>query len=456
MQGVNRSFMKSTTNFLKGNISKQILIFFFPILLGAFFQQLYNTADALIVGRFVNKESLAAVGATGYIINMLIGFFMGLSAGAGVIISQLYGAGKLKELSDSIHTALALSIVSGLLVMFLGLFLSPIMLRAMNTPEDIITESVTYLRVYFLGSIPVLIYNMASGLLRAVGDSKSPLYTLIVCTVCNIILDIVFVAEFHMGIFGAAFATILAQTISAIIVIIILKRAELSYKLDIKKINFQKKPLINILKVGLPTGFQGVLYSFSNIIVQSAVNSFGSDTVAAWTAFTRIDNFYWMMIASFGIAVTTFVGQNYGARNLTRIKKSVIITLKFTVFSSIFLSLLFYVFSKPLLGLFTADRTVLDLGVFMFRNYCQYYIFFIPIEVLSGAIRGSGESLIPTIITALGVCVLRVVWIIFIIPLNKTIFMVLTTYPLTWGVTALVFIFYYRIWIKKTERSFSC
>lgn len=448
--------MNTKTNFLEGNIAKQILVFFFPILLGAFFQQLYNTADALIVGRFVNKESLAAIGATGYIINILIGFFMGLSAGAGVVISQQYGAGKFKELSDSIHTSLALSLASGAVVMVVGILLSSLMLKAMNTPEDILTESVTYLRVYFIGSIPVLIYNMASSLLRSVGDSKSPLYTLIVCTVCNVVLDIIFVAELNMGIFGAAAATIISQTVSAIIVVIILKRSELAYKLDIKKVTFQKKPLMDILRIGLPAGFQSVLYSFSNLIVQSAVNSFGSDTVAAWTAFTRIDNFYWMVIASFGLAITTFVGQNYGAKKFERIKKSVWVTLKFTVISAVFLSSVCYIFSRPLLSLFTMDKTVLDLGVFMFRHYCQYYILFVPIEVLAGAIRGSGESFIPTVITATGVCVLRILWIIFIVPLNNTIVMILTTYPLTWGVTALIFIFYYRIWLRKTERSFSC
>ena len=227
---------ESSNTILTGSIYKSILMFFFPILLGSFLQQLYSTTDALIVGRYVNKEALAAIGATSYIINILIGFFVGLSAGAAVIISQFYGANKGKDLSDSVHTSVALSLVSGVIIMLIGIIFSPMILEIMNTPADIIEPSTIYLRVYFLGSIPVLIYNMGSGILRAVGDSKSPLYVLIICTVVNVVLDILFVAVFSMGIFGAALATLLAQLVSAIVVIIMLMRAELSYKLDIKKI----------------------------------------------------------------------------------------------------------------------------------------------------------------------------------------------------------------------------
>ncbi|ESL03047.1 MATE efflux family protein [Catonella morbi ATCC 51271] len=448
---------KATQNqnsILTGSISKSILMFFFPILLGSFLQQLYSTTDALIVGRYVNKEALAAIGATTYIINILIGFFVGLSAGAAVIISQFYGANRGKDLSDSVHTAIALSLVSGVIIMIVGIVFSPMILKIMNTPADIIEPSTTYLRVYFLGSIPVLIYNMGSSILRAVGDSKSPLYVLIVCTIANVVLDILFVAVFKMGIFGAALATLLAQVISAAVVITMLMRAEFSYKLDLKKISFHQKELTAMLKIGLPTGFQAVMYYLSNMIVQSSVNSFGTDTVAAWTVFTTNDNFYWMVIGAFGVSVTTFVGQNFGAGNFDRIKKSVRITYLFTSLSAILLSLILYIGCEQLLNLFTSETAVIDVGVYMFRHYCQYYIFFVGIEVLSGAIRATGDSFIPTVITAVGICGLRILWIFFIVPANPHIGTVLTVYPVTWFLTSFVFTVYYLHggWLRKRRK----
>jgi len=445
---------ESSNTILTGSIYKSILMFFFPILLGSFLQQLYSTTDALIVGRYVNKEALAAIGATSYIINILIGFFVGLSAGAAVIISQFYGAAKGKSLSDSVHTSMALSLVSGVVIMIGGIIFSPMILQLMNTPADIIEPSTTYLRVYFLGSIPVLIYNMGSSILRAVGDSKSPLYVLIICTIVNVVLDVLFVTIFNLGIFGAALATLLAQLVSSIVVIAMLMRAEFDYKLDIKKIGFQKNVLITMLKIGLPTGFQAVLYYFSNMIVQSSVNSFGTDTVAAWTAFTRIDNFYWMVIGAFGVAVTTFVGQNFGAGNFDRIRKSVRITYVFTAASAILLSTIFYIWCEPLLALFTNESVVINEGMYMFRHYCQYYIFFVGIEVLSGAIRATGDSFVPTVITATGICGLRVLWIFIAVPANPVIGTVLFVYPLTWLLTSFVFTVYYLQggWLRKRRK----
>ena len=446
--------IQNQNSILTGSISKSILMFFFPILLGSFLQQLYSTTDALIVGRYVNKEALAAIGATTYIINILIGFFVGLSAGAAVIISQFYGANKGKNLSDSVHTAIALSLVSGVIIMIVGIVFSPMILKIMNTPADIIEPSTTYLRVYFLGSIPVLIYNMGSSILRAVGDSKSPLYVLIVCTIANVVFDILFVAVFKMGIFGAALATLLAQVISAAVVITMLMRAEFSYKLDLKKISFHQKELAVMLKIGLPTGFQAVMYYLSNMIVQSSVNSFGTDTVAAWTVFTTNDNLYWMVIGAFGVSVTTFVGQNFGAGNFDRIKKSVRITYLFTSLSAILLSLILYIGCEQLMNLFTSETTVIDVGVYMFRHYCQYYIFFVGIEVLSGAIRATGDSFIPTVITALGICGLRILWIFFVVPANPHIGTVLTVYPVTWFLTSLVFTIYYLQggWLRRRRK----
>lgn len=438
----------------EGVIWKQILIFFFPILFGTFFQQLYNTADAVIVGRFVGKEALAAVGATGTLINLLVGFFVGLSSGATVIISQYYGAKKDEDLSHAVHTALALALVSGAILMVLGLATAPAILRMMGTPEEILDQALLYTRMYFIGIIGVLIYNIGSGILRAVGDSRHPLYFLIFCCITNIVLDYLFVAVFHIGVFGVAFATLLAQLLSAILVMITLMRTELGYKVILKKIHFTMHILKNIIRIGLPAGFQAVLYSLSNLLIQARINSFGTDTVAAWTAFGKIDAMFWMIIGAFGISITTFVGQNFGAAKFDRCKKSVRVCLGMSLFASILLSVFVYASCGFLLEIFTNDASVIAIGVPMIRFLCPYYFTFICIEILSGAVRGAGDSLIPTIITALGVCGLRVVWVLAIVPLHPTVNMVSASYPISWAVTSIAFIVYYLQggWLKRRKR----
>lgn len=440
---------------LDGPIYKQILLFFFPILLGSFLQQLYSTVDAIIVGKFVHKEGLAAIGATTYIINTLIGFFIGLSAGGSVIISQYYGAGKNKELKKAVHTTIALGILCGILVTILGIALSPLALKLMNTPAETYEYALLYIRIYFFGSILVVLYNIGSAILMAVGDSKSPLYVLISCTVTNIVLDILFVAVWELGIFGAALATLLSQLLSTVLVLLLLMRTELAYKLHLRKIRFHKQMLINVLKIGIPTGLQSTLYTLSNSIVQSSINSLGTDSVAAWTALTRIDNLYWMVLGALGISITTFVGQNFGAGKFERMKKGVRITLLLAATASVSLSFLFYVWCEPLLLLFTSDSSVIQIGVDMFRHYCQYYILFVCIEVLSGAIRGTGDSFLPTVITAIGICFLRIAWVFLAVPRNPVVSHIVFCYPLTWSITSFVFILYYLHggWLKRRKQA---
>lgn len=438
---------------LTGVIYKQILIFFFPILVGSFFQQLYSTADAVIVGRFIGKEALASVVSTSYIINIILGFFIGLSAGSSVIISQFFGSMNQKKLSQGVHTSIALSLACGFIVMIIGVFTSPLILQLMKAPADLMPFALTYLRVYFMGAIPIVVYNMGASILRAVGDSKTPLYVLILCTFCNICLDIFFIAFLKMGVFGAGLATALSQLISAIIMLVILMRSELGYRLDIRKIRFHRKVLLNMLKLGLPAGFQTTLYNFSNLIVQAALNSFGTIVLASWGAFTNIDNFYWMMIGAFGVSITTFSGQNFGAKKFDRIKQGVRVSLFLSAISSIIISFLYYYFSDELLSLFTNDRVVIENGTYFMRHYCQFYIFFIGIEILSGAIRGVGDSVIPTIITAIGICVVRISWIWFVLPLKRDIDTLLFTYPMTWLLTSIVFAIYYLSggWLKRQK-----
>lgn len=443
--------MEKQNEIITGTIWKQLLIFFFPILLGSLFQQIYNTADTIIVGRFVGTKALAAVGSTGTFQNLIIGFFMGLSSGGTVVISQFYGAGMKQNVGKAVHTSIALSLVGGVMIMILGYVTTPAVLKLMNTPADVLDQAIAYTRVCFLGIIPVLIYNIGSGILRAVGDSRHPLYFLILCSGINIILDLLFVGLFQWGVIGAAFATILSQLISAVLILRLLSRTTDSYQFQVREIRFHGQILKNIIKIGLPSGLQAVLYSISNIIVQRSVNGFGTDTVAAWTVFARVDSVFWMISGAFGIAITTFVGQNFGAGKIDRVKQSVRDCLMLQGTTTIALSMILYVICGPIIHLFTDDAVVRDIAIYCMRHYCPFYIAFIFVEILSGAMRGVGEAILPTAITAMGVGVLRILWIVFYLPRHYSLFTLMMTYPVTWFITGTIFIFYYLRgnWLKK-------
>lgn len=435
-----------------GVIWKQLLIFFFPILLGTFFQQLYNTVDAIVVGKYVGKEALGAVGgATGSIINLLIGFFVGVASGASVIIAQFYGAKNEENTSKAVHTAIALGLCGGIFFTIIGFTISPMALRLMGTPEDILSHATTYIQVYFLGTIFNLLYNIGSGILRAVGDSKRPLYFLIICSFVNIVLDLIFVANFHLGVLGAALATLISQIISGLLVLNALMKTTDIYRLTLKKIGFHFSILKNIIQIGLPAGLQSVMYTSSNIIIQTCINTFGTNTVAAWTAYSKIDGIFWMIMSAFGISITTFAGQNYGANKFDRIKKSVRVCLGMAMVTAFGISAFLGIFGKYVYLLFTNDPAVIEIGMKILGVFVPFYFTYVCIEVLSGAIRGTGNSLIPMILTCLGVCVLRIVWIYTVVPLHHTLEMVAASYPITWAVTSILFIIYYMrgTWLKK-------
>lgn len=433
----------------EGVIWKQLLIFFFPILFGTFFQQLYNTIDAVIVGKYVGKEALAAVGGTtGTLINLLVGFFVGLSSGASVIISQYYGAKNEEKVKEAVHTAVAFSITGGIILMILGMIGAPIALEAMGTPEDIMNYAVVYIRIYFAGIIGNLIYNMGAGILRAIGDSKRPLYFLMTSCVVNIILDILFVVIFRMNVAGAALATILSQLISAVLVIVVLMRSKDVYQLILPKIRLHLEMVKRIIQIGFPAGLQSAMYSISNIIIQSSVNALGTDTIAAWTAYSKIDAIFWMIIGAFGISITTFVGQNHGAGKRERVEKGIKVCMKMTLVTSIIISVILYVFGGYIYQLFTDDAAVMEKGVEILHFMVPFFITYICIEILSGALRGVSDCWIPMLITCLGVCVVRVLWILFAVPHNMTMKMVLVSYPLTWILTSVSFVIYYRFFSK--------
>lgn len=440
-----------TNQITHGVIWKQLLYFFLPILIGSAFQQLYNTADTIIVGQFVGTQALAAVGATGTLINLLVGFFVGMSSGATVIISQFYGADNHKNVSLAVHTSVALTIFFGIILMVFGIVAAPMLLNMISVPEDIIAASTLYIRIYFIGMIPSLFYNVGAGILRAVGDSKRPLYFLIAATLSNIVLDLLFVVLLKWGITGVGLATVLCQFISAGLVLLVLLKSCDSYKLEMHKIRMNKTMLTSIIRIGLPAGLQSVLYSISNLVIQSSINLLGTDTIAAWSAYGKIDGLFWMMIGAFGVSITTFVGQNFGAGEFKRIKQSVRICLVMAFVSSIALSTLLMIAGEPIYRLFTSDETVISIGLDMLYMMTPYYFTFVCVEILSGAIRGVGDAIKPMLLTCVGVCVLRIAWILIVVPLNPTLFTIAICYPITWSVTSLLFIVYYLRgnWLKS-------
>ena len=443
--------VQSENQIVHGVTWKQLLLFFFPILLGTFFQQIYNTADTMIVGRFVGTRALAAVGSTGTFQNLIVGFFVGLSSGGTVIISQFYGGNDGENLGKAVHTAIALSLVGGAAIMLVGYISAPAVLRLMNTPEDVLEPAVAYVRICFLGIIPVLIYNIGSGILRAIGDSKRPLYFLIISCVSNIFLDLLFVGVFRWGVNGAAFATIAAQAFSAFLILRLLAKSQESYRFYIRKIGFDGTILKSIIRIGLPAGLQSILYSISNLIVQRSVNGFGTTTVASWTVFARVDSVYWMIIGAFGVAITTFVGQNFGAGKIDRVKKSVTVCLWMTMGAAAALSVLLFFACTPVIRLFTADVDVQALAIWCMKHYCPFYCIFVVVEIYSGAMRGVGEALIPTLITAIGVGVLRILWVLVYLPHHYSLLTLLMTYPVTWLITATAFLVYYHRgrWLQR-------
>lgn len=434
---------KTKNGITEGVIWKQLLLFFFPILIGTFFQQLYNTVDTIIVGQFVGTEALAAVGTTGTVINLLVGFFVGVASGATVIISQYFGANDRENLSKSVHTSMALAVAGGVVIMVFGIVTARPTMLAMGVPDDIMDDAVLYMNVYYLGIIGNLIYNIGTGVLRAIGDSRMPLYVLIVCCLANVVLDLLFVVVFHWGVFGVAFATILSQLISAVLLMIRLMGTQEAYRVELRIIRFHKDILKNVVRIGLPAGLQSVMYSFSNILIQASINSFGTTAIAAWAAIGKIDGFIWMVMNAFGIAVTTFAGQNFGARQYDRMKRCTRVGLGMCLGTIIALSALLFIFRYQLLMFFTGDAEVVNIGAQFYLVLAPSYFTFVFIEILSGAIRGAGEALQPMLITCIGVCGLRVVWILLVVPYWHTMQMVAMNYPVSWVITAVIFVIYY-------------
>lgn len=447
--------MKKETNAVnsitEGSILRPLLIFFFPILLGSFFQQLYNTVDTVIVGQFVGKEALASVGATSQPIQLLTGFLVGLASGSTVIISQFYGARRTDEMKAAIETSLVISLVGGLLLTAVGLLFSGPILQALDTPADCYDGALLYMKVYFLGTIPTFIYNMGTGILRAFGDSRSPMYILIACCLANIVLDLLFVRFFYMGVFGAALATILSQFLSAVLILLPLLRNKDLPAFQLRHLQCSGRMTKRVMQIGLPAGLQSSTFAIANLLAQAGVNSFGTDMVAGWTAYGKADAVFWMISSALGIAVTTFVGQNFGARKYDRIKKCVKISLALDAVAAVLLSLIFWTAGPFILRLFNDDPAVLACGNQLIHLMAPYYLLYIGVEIFSAAIRGAGDALFPMLMNLGGICVFRVLWLIIVLPLHRTLPTLTICYPISWVLTSVLFaVYYFRgRWLEK-------
>ena len=437
---------------LNGPIWQQILLFFFPIMLGTFFQQLYNTVDAIVVGNFVGKAALGAVGgSTGTLINLLINFISGLAGGATVVIAQSYGKKDMEGIKKGIESGMFLGISLGFILMIVGIASARVLLESMDVTSDILPLAVSYMRIYLLGLVPTMIYNVGSGVLRAVGDSKRPLYFLIVSCFVNIIFDILFVCVFKMGVDGAAFATIISQAVSCVLILFALGKQNTIYYYRLNKLTFDKNYLKKIVIIGLPTGIQSVLYSVSNLFINAQINGYGTDTIAAYTAFGKIDALFWMISGAYSVAIITIVGQCYGAGKIKRLKKAVNTAIVMYCITSLLIISVCYFGGNYLYALFTNDKEVISIGMDILKFLCPYWVTFCLVEILSSTIRACGESIKPMVITALGICGFRIIWICFY-P-SSSVIETLYCYPISWILTSIIFLLYYLkgSWLKLDD-----
>ena len=433
---------KNTLLMTQGNVWKLLVTFSIPLIIGNLLQQMYNTADSIIVGNFVGSNGLAAVGSGTALINLIIAFAQGAAVGAGVVVSQYIGADKKDKIKISVHTSICISIILGLILSLLGIFASPSLLIMMKTPKVVLKSSILYLQIYCGGLIFNVIYNMATGILNAAGNSKKPLVYLAIASFTNIILDLLFIKIFKLGVMGAAIATDISQAISCILAIGYLLKVKSDYKLYIKDLKINKETAVKIIKIGLPTAIQNMVISFSNVLVQSSVNAYGATAMAGYAAYLKIDGLNILPVLSISMAVATFTGQNVGANRLDRVKKgmysSLIMVLVYTVFIGAFL----LIFSHQVLGLFTHSAHVITYGQLVMKYFCPYYFLLGILNVLAGTVRGAGKGIPPMIILLFSMCIFRILWIKIALPFYSSIDGVFILYPISWLVGAILMILY--------------
>ena len=427
-----------------GAIWKRMILFALPLMLGNLFQQMYNTVDSLIVGRFVGSSALAAVSSSGSLIGMLIGLLSGISSGAGVIVARHFGAQDKEGLHRTVHTIVAFGLVAGVIMTAVGVLLSPQILVWMGTPDSVMVESVEYLRIYFCGSLPFMMYNVFVGILQAVGDGRHPLYYLIASSIINLGLDLLFIEGFDAGVGGAALATVISQVVSALLCLAQLMRTKEDYRVDLKAIRFQKDILWQVIRVGLPSGVQNSIIAFANVIVQSNVNAFGEMAMAGYGAYAKIEGFGFLPINSFTLALTTFVGQNLGAMQHERTRKGARFGILMTVTLAEAIGVLVFLFAPQLIALFDPTPEVVAFGVGKARTAALFYCLLAYAHSVAAVLRGAGRAVIPMAIMIAIWCGVRVAFLSITIPLTHSIQMVYWVYPLTWGISCVLFFLYYK------------
>lgn len=427
-----------------GAIWKRMILFALPLMLGNLFQQMYNTVDSLIVGRFVGSSALAAVSSSGSLIGMLIGLLSGISSGAGVIVARHFGAQDKEGLHRTVHTIVAFGLVAGVIMTAVGVLLSPQILVWMGTPDSVMVESVVYLRIYFCGSLPFMMYNVFVGILQAVGDGRHPLYYLIASSIINLGLDLLFIEGFDAGVGGAALATVISQIVSALLCLAQLMRTKEDYRVDLKAIRFQKDILWQVIRVGLPSGVQNSIIAFANVIVQSNVNAFGEMAMAGYGAYAKIEGFGFLPINSFTLALTTFVGQNLGAMQHERTRKGARFGILMTVTLAEAIGVLVFLFAPQLIALFDPTPEVVAFGVGKARTAALFYCLLAYAHSVAAVLRGTGRAVIPMAIMIAIWCGVRVAFLSITIPLTHSIQMVYWVYPLTWGISCVLFFLYYK------------
>jgi MATE efflux family protein len=445
---------KKELDLTEGTIWKTLIIFTLPILAGNFFQHLYAAADAVIVGKFTGKEGLAAIDSVSSLLKLPISLFSGLSAGATIIISQLFGAKKSNELFAAIHTSIGLTLIAGVGLSIIGVLISPLLLFMMGVPDDIFQMTLTYVRVYFAGMGVSLFYNIGSGILRAMGNSKTPFYALIVASLLNVVLDLIFIAVFNWGIGGAAAATVISQLISAAIILFALTDKDSYCPLHLSKIKIERLSAITIARLGLPIGIQSAFFPIANMIIQATVNGTGTANIAAWALCGKLDLLIWILLEAMTTSVATFVAQNYGAKKYERITAVVRAGLIMSAAMVGSICVILYFWNVPLGKLFinSKDYGILTISEKLMHILIPFYVVFIFTEVFSAAINATGETFTPMLITLLGVCASRLVWIFFFVPLNPVIEMIVLAFPISWTLTSIIFTIYYFIYKKKLPR----
>lgn len=431
-----------TTMMTEGSVVKNILFFSVPLILGNLLQQLYNTVDSIIVGNYVGSNALAAIGFSTSLVYLLIAFSQGVSVGAGVVISQRLGQKNKEGVQTSVHTALALAGILGIILTVGGILFSKEILLWMNTPEEVLTDAVTYLRLYSAGMVFNVVYNMAAGILNAAGNSRRSLGYLAIASVTNLILDLVFIVGMKTGIAGAAIATNIGQMISCVLAIWFLVRAQTDYKVYLNKIKIHKSTAGLIIKIGLPTGFQNMVISLSNILVQSSVNSFGANAMAGFGAYMKVDGFNVLPVTSFGMAATTFVGQNFGAGKTERVKRGMWITLGIGILYTITTGILLLIFSETIMHLFSNDSAVIAYGQQAMHFFCPFYWVLSILHALSGTVRGTGKSIPPMVVLLISLCFFRVLWVQFVMPNIASIEGIFMLYPISWAIGSGLMILY--------------